>query len=92
LFVGGALRDLSAASLVEGQTVTGKIAGTMTLHGVERGFEAPFELTLQGGALHVVSRFRIKLADYGIPRPQFLILKLDESQSVTVDLLARPQP
>jgi hypothetical protein len=49
-------------------------------------------MTLQGGALHVVTHFKIKLPDYSIPRPQFLVMKLDEVQSVTVDLTARPKP
>jgi polyisoprenoid-binding protein YceI len=91
VFTGGKLSDLSATSLAEGVTVTGNIAGTMNLHGVEKPLQAPIEMTLQGGALHVTTRFKIKLADYSIPRPQFLVMKLDEVQSVTVDLTARPK-
>jgi len=92
VFTGGKLSDLSATSLAEGVTVTGNIAGTMNLHGVEKPLQAPIEMTLQGGALHITTRFKIKLPDYSIPRPQFLVMKLDEVQSVTVDLTARPKP
>jgi polyisoprenoid-binding protein YceI len=92
VFTGGKLSDLSATQLTEGAKVTGNIAGTMSLHGVEKPLQAPIELTYQGGGLHVTTRFKIKLADYSIPRPQFLMMKLDESQSVTVDLDARPKP
>lgn len=91
-FLGGRLTNLSAQSLGEGQKVTGTIAGTMRLHGVEKPLQASIEMSYQGGVLHVVSRFKLKLADYGIPRPQFLVMKLDESQAVTVDLDARPKP
>jgi polyisoprenoid-binding protein YceI len=90
VFEGGRLQDLSAAKLAEGQTVTGSITGTMELHGKRRPLQASLEMTLQGGALHVVTRFKVKLADYDIARPQFLVMRLDETQSVTADLTARP--
>lgn len=90
-FRGGRLSKLSATSLAEGQTVSGIIVGEMELHGVKKPMEAPIDLTLHKGALHVVSRFKIKLPDYNIARPQFLVMKLDEVQSVTVDLEARPK-
>jgi hypothetical protein len=38
--------------------------------------------------LHVVCRFEVVLADHGIPRPQFLFMKVAESMEVTVDLWA----
>ena len=90
VFTGGRLADLSAPRLVAEQKVTGTISGILELHGQRQPLQAALELTLQGGALHVVARFKIKLADYGIPRPQFLVMKLDQIQSVTADLTARP--
>jgi polyisoprenoid-binding protein YceI len=88
-FRGGRLSKLSASSLTEGQTVTGVITGEMELHGVKRPLEAPVEMTFHNGGLHVVSRFKVKLPDYQIPRPQFLVMKLDETQSVTLEVEAR---
>jgi polyisoprenoid-binding protein YceI len=90
-FRGGRLSQPSASSLTEGKTVTATLHGELELHGKKQPLVAPVELTLQKGALHVVSRFKVKLQDFGIPRPQFLVMKLDEVQSVTADLEARPK-
>ena len=67
------------------------LEGTLELHGVTQPVSVPIEMTLQKGALHVVSHFKVKLPDYKIARPQFLVMKLDEVQSVTVDVEARPR-
>jgi polyisoprenoid-binding protein YceI len=92
IFRGGRLSKASAATLTEGQPVTAVLAGELELHGVKKKMEAPIELTLQkGGGLRVVSRFKVNLPDYDIPRPQFLVMKLDEVQAVTAELEARPQ-
>jgi polyisoprenoid-binding protein YceI len=90
-FVGGSLSGLSAASLTGGGPVTGTIAGRLTLHGVERRITALFEMRLKDGGLHIVAHFPVKLADYAIPRPQMLMMKLGEIQNVTVDVTGRAQ-
>lgn len=90
VFTGGRLTDLSATRLAPGVTVKGTIDGIMELHGKRLPLRAALELTLQNGALHVVTRFKLKLSDYAIPRPQFLIMRLDDTQSITADLTARP--
>jgi len=91
IFRGGRLADLSSPQLTPGTPVTGTLAGTLELHGTTRPVEIPFEMTLAGGSLHVTCRFEISLADYGIPRPQFLVMRLDDVQRVTVELEARPR-
>ena len=90
-FRGGKLSQASAQSLAEGKTVNATLQGELELHGQKKPLTTPLELTLRKGSLHVVSRFKVKLADFGIPRPQFLVMKLDEVQSVTVDIEARPK-
>ncbi|MEZ4651819.1 MAG: hypothetical protein R3E97_24085 [Candidatus Eisenbacteria bacterium] len=56
-----------------------------------RRTEANAELTLRAdGKLAVHATFDVVLADHEIDRPKFLMLKLDEKQRVTVDLLAEP--
>ena len=92
VFTGGKLENLSARQLEEGKPVTATISGTMNLHGVEKPLQAPITMTYRGGTLHVSTQFKIKLADYSIPRPQFLVMKLDEVQAVSVELDARPKP
>jgi polyisoprenoid-binding protein YceI len=85
---GGRLAHLSATSLVAGVPVTGTLAGEMELHGTKRAIDVPFEMKVQDGVLHVSSRFEISLADYCIPRPQFLVMRLDDIQRVTVEIEA----
>lgn len=89
IFRGGRFTRLSSPQLTPDRPLTGTLAGTMELHGTTRELEVPFEMRREGGALHVVSRFPISLADYGIPRPQFLVMRLDDIQRVTVELEAR---
>jgi polyisoprenoid-binding protein YceI len=73
-----------------GESVDFKLKGSFSLHGVTRDIEVPVELSVGAdGSLHVKSHFQVKLADYEINRPKFLVLKLDEVQRVSVDLLAR---
>lgn len=89
VFTAASLTDLSAPELAAGQEVTAVAHGEMELHGVKKPLDAPVVLSMQDGALHVVAHFPITLADYAISRPQFLIMKLGETQKVTVDIVAR---
>jgi polyisoprenoid-binding protein YceI len=90
-FRGGAVSEASAPALAAGRKVTLKLSGSLDLHGVQKPVVLPVDLTLgPDGALHVAARFQVKLADFGIPRPQFLVMKLDEVQHIEVDLVARP--
>ena len=43
-------------------------------------------------SLRAVTRFDVKLSDYDIKRPQFLVMKLDEVQHVTFDVTAYAAP
>lgn len=89
-FRGGHLEGFPAA-LSLGETLKGKARGSFDLHGVVRPMEADVSLTLRSdGALAVHAEFEVVLADYEIDRPKFLMLKLDEKQHVTVDLIAQP--
>ncbi|MDP2359662.1 MAG: YceI family protein [bacterium] len=73
--------------------------GDFTVHGVTLPRTLPVDVTWHpdgsqtaarkaGPVLHVVCRFEVVLADHGIPRPQFLFMKVAESMEVTVDLWA----
>ena len=91
VFTGGKLSDLSGRDLSNGKRVTGTIEGELELHGVKKPISARLELWLDGDRLRTVARFSVVLADFGIPRPQFLMMKLGEKQLVTVDLVAKPK-
>lgn len=73
--------------------------GDFTAHGVARPRTLPVDVTWwpdgkasplkkAGPLLHLVCRFDVALADHGIPRPEFLFMKVSETMQVTVDLWA----
>lgn len=81
------------SSLTPGDSAKFTMAGSFSLHGVTRRIELPVELTLdaKSGALEVKSEFVVFLADYDIPRPKMLFVKLDEKQTVTFRAVAVPK-
>jgi len=93
VFTGGKVLDPSQRSLAPDHKVTFQIAGELDLHGVRRPLQADLEIdySTPGGRpqLHVVGRFQVKLSDFEIRRPRFLMLRLDEVQRLTVDVVAR---
>jgi polyisoprenoid-binding protein YceI len=95
VFRGGKVLVPSAAALAPGDKVSFDLDGTLDLHGVQRPQRAAVEITASAPgadrALHVTSRFAVKLSDHKISRPKFLILKLDEVQHVTLEVIARPK-
>jgi len=76
-------------ALAAGQTRKFEVPGVFTLHGVTRQIQVPVEVTYQeeGGRrrMRVAGNFQVKLSEYNIPRPQFLIMRLDDVQNITVD-------
>ncbi len=79
-------------ALVPGGSAEFVLAGSMTLHGVSREIEAPVKVSCgeSGGRIHldISSEFPIVLSDYDIKRPKFLVLKLNETQDVKIELRA----
>ncbi len=93
VFEGGKILDPSRTRLGAGETVRFVVEGTLDLHGVEKPVRAPVEMSLENpdGALlvRVVTSFQIKLSDHDIKRPKFLVMKLDEVQRLSVELIAK---
>lgn len=90
VFRGGRISGASHQTVETGRATTFRIAGDFELHGVRRRIEAPVEATLRpDGSLRAVVRFEVRLPDYDIPRPQFLVMRLDELQRITLDVTAR---
>ena len=77
VFEGGAVTGISNRSFPPGEKVTFNLSGRFELHGVRRTIIVPVEVTREdaNGAvtLRVVTSFPVKLSDYGISRPSFLL-------------------
>lgn len=88
-FVASAIETSPGATLEAGGSAEFSLKGDFTLHGVTREIEVPVAASLNAaGELHVTAEFKVKLSDYEIKRPKFLVLKLDEVQNVRIDLVA----
>ncbi|MCS7082151.1 MAG: YceI family protein [Bacteroidetes bacterium] len=88
----------SKNALRDGETAELLIEGTFELHGQRRREQLRARITymaaseatrsrLPGNLLRVVAEFPIKYVDYGIQRPQVLLLKLSEVVTINVDMI-----
>lgn len=64
------------------------VEGILDLHGVARSVRIPIDLTVADDELTIESRFPVALADHDISRPGFLMMKLGETQTVVVHVVA----
>ncbi|MDH3196953.1 MAG: YceI family protein [Candidatus Krumholzibacteria bacterium] len=91
VFRGAAILRGGGSALTAGASARFFVAGTMELHGVIRPLQILVDVVLEGEdrrRLQVSTEFPITLAEYEIERPKFIVLKLGETQMVTVNLLA----
>ena len=88
VFEGAAVRGPAGEALEPGKTKRFDVEGTFTLHGVSRRIRINVDATYapqpQGDRISFQTTFPVLLGDYQISRPQFLFLKLAESQEVRV--------
>lgn len=67
------------------------IHGQMTIHGVTKSITTPATLSAVGAhGMRIQAEFPLKITEYGIPRPEFLFLKLAEEVRIVVDLSLSP--
>lgn len=76
--------------LPDNESVTFKVEGDFTLHGVTHTIQPEVTATWhpEQNALNVVSKFSVRLEDYNIPLPQFLILRLAQEQKLEIRFTA----
>jgi polyisoprenoid-binding protein YceI len=78
-------------SMPDKQSISLRARGKFTLHGMTRTIEPVLTVVFNSAdsTLQVTARFKVKLPDYNISRPQFLFMKLAEEQDVKVQFIAR---
>jgi polyisoprenoid-binding protein YceI len=94
VFDGASVHGPADAKLEPGKPVTFDVEGTFTLHGVSRRLRIQIEAAYSpaGGRIAFRTTFPVGLSDYNISRPQFLFLKLAETQQVKVSGVAVAAP
>ncbi|MBM3329378.1 MAG: YceI family protein [Calditrichaeota bacterium] len=77
-------------AMPSGATILMKAEGEFLCHGVSRQITPDIKAKWDevSGRLDVTATFKVTLADYGIPRPQFLVMKLEETQDIEVKFVA----
>lgn len=89
----GTMAELKpGGALLVDESIDIELAGILRLHGIARERTIACRVTRRReGALEFLdirAEFLVRLADHGIPRPKFLMLKLAEDQRVEVRLRA----
>ncbi len=73
-----------------------QIVGDFTLHGVTHRLRVPVDLAYSvedsKPQVRIECHFPVALSDYGISRPQFLLLKLSNTQEITLQAVAIAKP
>jgi polyisoprenoid-binding protein YceI len=74
----------------QGETREFTAKGTLSLHGVRREIQFPVRARREGDAVLLAGQLPLKMTDYGIQIPRFLLLTVDDQVTVSFDVTARP--
>mgnify|MGYP001028966899 CR=1 FL=1 len=74
--------------LVEGEEVSAKLHGRLTVHGVTRPVVASAKIKWARGAVEAKARFTLKLSEHGVEIPSVVQLKVADEITVRVQLRA----
>lgn len=65
---------------VQGQVIEATATGDLTLHGVTKSVQVPLQARLEGNTIVVAGSLRIAFADFGIAKPQaMLVLSVEDA-------------
>ena len=71
----------------EGATVDATAVGDMTIHGTTKAVEIPVQAQLQDGVVTVVGSLPVLFADYGMEKPQaMIVLSVDDNGTMEFQL------
>lgn len=67
------------------------VTGDFSIHGVTRSIRVPGTVTFGSDGMRVRASWSLMLDDYDIEPPSLLILKVDDEQVITLDMILRPE-
>jgi polyisoprenoid-binding protein YceI len=70
------------AEPAEGQVLEVSASGNLTLHGVTRAVTIPLQARLEGGVIAIAGSLEIAFADFGIVRPQAMVVLSVEDHGI----------
>jgi len=75
------------------RTVEGRVSfsGSLLLHGTKRSVSGQATVHRDGPSVHVEAHFPIRVVDFGIARPRYLGVGVQDPVTVLVSLVARPE-
>jgi polyisoprenoid-binding protein YceI len=85
-------REFRPANGANGARGEGILAGTLTLHGIERPVSIPLRYTVDNGLLQATARFSINLTDFALVPPRLLGLAVRNEVIVEAQLVAAGDP
>lgn len=67
-----------------------KALGKLTIHGVTKDIDVPGTVEIANNKVVIKSKFKVKLEDYSIKRPQLLWQNIAEEVEVSIDFTFKP--
>jgi polyisoprenoid-binding protein YceI len=88
IFTIEAITSADPVSIAAGGTASTLVRGELELHGVKKEYEILGRLSYDPltGTLNASYHWPISLTDHQIARPDFLFMKLSDTQEITVDI------
>lgn len=68
-----------------------EVRGRFTIHGVSKTISVPGKVTFGPQGMRVQAAWILRLDDYNIEPPSLLIIKVDEEQEISLDILLKPE-
>jgi polyisoprenoid-binding protein YceI len=75
--------------LADSETITADLRGELTVRKLTRPLAVPVTLTREGDTLTAEGGFSLRLSDYGLPRPTFLWLQVEDEVEVGFRVVMR---
>lgn len=80
----GAISNLGSVNFNTDGTYHVTVSGSLTIHGVTKSIAAPGTITVNGGKISAVSKFKIKPKDYNISIPAAVKNNIAETVELTI--------